>query len=814
VTAESSSSEDEVPAESSSDDDDDDEAAKKGPAKGRLPPKKDAVGWLMDSFRQDIDAEKAKWAKLQARQDAEIAEMQAELDRAKQRAEAEKEKRRKREAEDEAQRKRIEQQLIERREREMAEAIAEAARPSAASLIGHVMQMVASDFSTYGSQLGQAATATVSDAAAYGSRKLAQLQGVDIAAHLVELSGRGGAKLSELRRMSALRIALVSRGVTKLPAWLMQNIRPAPPQAKTGVPTKRQAASVALSTLAPTPGTPSQQQQQQHPAPPQTPRKRAPGRVFVGGGLVEQPMKSAKRQVPQHKPPEVPPPATPPTAKPVAPAPTSPPPVPTAAKPARPTKVPPPPPTTKKPEVPTKTLPPPPPTSPKPPPPPTKPKPPPPQSAAKTVTPPPSPAVPPRKEPPIDVSRLGVSAVLEDLDVVPVARPKVSRRALSMRLMPAREGPDALQRKTPRGMRRIQPGAVVVLDNGSSFIKAGVAGEDVPRTVVPTMCGYVGDACYVGRPALLREGLKVACPIDPRRDTDWDALADVWEYVLCHEMHIDPTEHPLLMTEVPTMCEAARSKMAELLFESFEVPALSIQSSAVLSLYAQGLVTGLAVDCGNRMQIVPVVDGFVIGAAVSKTRHGLAGITEYLARLLAGRGFRYFSNNKQLEGVRRLKEALCYVAEDYAAESARPEKEIEASFVMPDGVTVTVGNERFQAPEAMFAPEMLGLDMEGLHKLTWKSLTKCPVDCRKSLLSSIVVSGGSTLFPGFAKRLERELLASAQGAGFSLRKNDVRIIAPGNRKYLSWVGGAVLGGVSEFVESSCLSREQYFEEGV
>lgn len=341
-------------------------------------------------------------------------------------------------------------------------------------------------------------------------------------------------------------------------------------------------------------------------------------------------------------------------------------------------------------------------------------------------------------------------------------------------------------------------------------MKAGVAGEDMPRAIVPSLSGYVGEACYVGQPALMREGLKVKCPIDPRHDIDWDALADMWEYMLCGELRINPNDHPLLMSEVPQMNQVSREKMAEVMFESFDVPALHIGSPAVLSLYAQGLVTGITVDCGNRLQIVPVVDGFVIDSAINKSRHGFAGLTEYLARLLTGRGY-FYNTAKQMEVVRKVKEAKCYVALNYEAEMKRKASEVEASYELVDGTVVTLGQERFQCPEAMFQPEMLGLDMEGVHKMLWKSISKCPIDTRKPLLSNIVVTGGSTLFPGFEKRLEAEIFASATSHGQNLRRSDVKLFAPRNRKYLAWFGGAVLGSIDNFVDDNCLTREQYLE---
>jgi len=291
-----------------------------------------------------------------------------------------------------------------------------------------------------------------------------------------------------------------------------------------------------------------------------------------------------------------------------------------------------------------------------------------------------------------DISKLGISCVSEDINH-PVFRPQISRCASAM-VISTSPKMVAPVRKAVGGLRKLQPGHVIVVDNGSSYIKAGAAGEDVPRTSIPTVVGYLDDSCYVGRPALLHEGLDLNNPIHPSKDlddVDWDALGDIWEYAFCHELRIDPTLHPFLMTELPLMAEAARAKIAELMFESFEAPALHIANPAVLSLYAKGKVTGLSVDCGNRLQIVPVVDGFAVSSAVFKTRKGFAGLTEYLAKLLGDNKHATISSSKDMEACRRAKEAHCYVSQDFEAEYQRAEAnpgDFARKFELPDGTTV------------------------------------------------------------------------------------------------------------------------------
>ena len=80
-----------------------------------------------------------------------------------------------------------------------------------------------------------------------------------------------------------------------------------------------------------------------------------------------------------------------------------------------------------------------------------------------------------------------------------------------------------------------------------------------------------------------------------------------------------------------------------------------------------------------------------------------------------------------------------------------------SSYELPDGQVITIGNERFRCPEALFQPSFLGMESAGIHETTYNSIMKCDVDIRKDLYGNTVLSGGSTMFPGIADRMQREL---------------------------------------------------------
>jgi len=368
-----------------------------------------------------------------------------------------------------------------------------------------------------------------------------------------------------------------------------------------------------------------------------------------------------------------------------------------------------------------------------------------------------------------------------------------------------------------------------VCDNGTGFMKIGFAGENFPTKSFPTMVGrpvlrseermtdiqlkdiMVGDECEKAR-----SNLEITYPIDNGKINNWEDMNKLWDHAFYDQLKVDPTSTKILLTEAPMNPRENREKMTQALFEHYNFAYVHVDVQAVLVLYSQGLMTGVVVDSGDGVtHVVPVFDSYVLPDAVERLDVAGRHLTQRLVDLMVYSGYS-FNRSADLATVQMIKDKYCYVAIDPADEDRLCHETTSqvAKFSLPDGRQISLNDERYLCPEALFEPHKIGIEAPGIAELTFNSINKCPVDTRTQFYGNIVLSGGTTMFPGLTTRMHKEITKLYDvKVGKGITKMKIGIEDAPRRKHMVFQGGSVLAGIMKDNPAWWISKAEYDEHG-
>lgn len=375
----------------------------------------------------------------------------------------------------------------------------------------------------------------------------------------------------------------------------------------------------------------------------------------------------------------------------------------------------------------------------------------------------------------------------------------------------------------------------IVCDNGTGFVKVGYAGQNFPSSIYPSMVGRpilraeeslsetieLKEVMCGDEAAAVRHSLDIHYPVECGIVKNWEDMEHLWNYTFFEKLQINPRDNKILLTEPPMNPAKNRETLVEKMFETYEFAACNVSIQAMLTLYAQGLLTGVVVDTGDGVtHVVPVYDGFVPQNLIRRLDVAGRHVTNYFIKLLLLRGYA-FNRTADFETVRQIKEKVCYVAHDISVERKLAQETtcLMENYTLPDGRVIKIGRERFEAPEALFNPSLIDSEKSGMADMVFEMIQDADMDTRAEYYKHIVLSGGSSMYPGLPSRLEKDikdryLKEILKGNVDRLKKFKIKIEDPPRRKHMVFLGGSVLADIMKDRTEFWMTRADYLEGGI
>ena len=356
----------------------------------------------------------------------------------------------------------------------------------------------------------------------------------------------------------------------------------------------------------------------------------------------------------------------------------------------------------------------------------------------------------------------------------------------------------------------------IIIDTGTGYCKSGFSTEESPSSIIPCLVGrqkYVSGRVgfekkkfYIGKEAASISGvLNINNPIPYGVVNNWDDIEKMLGYIFSSELKIEPSEYNILLSETPMNPKENKEKLAQIMFENFNVQGLYIELESLLSLFSAGKDTGISVDLGDGIShFVPIYYGCSLTHAMKRIYLAGRDLTEYMDKLLQNKGYS-FTTMAEKEIIKDIKEKGCYISNDnYENELKNIDNFL---YELPDGNKIELKEERIKCPEVLFNPSIINNNDKNISQNCYEAVEKCDNIIKKDIYNCIDLTGGSSMFPGLEERFYKEIKDLVDND----MKNDIKIENLNGRKYGVWTGGAILT-MSGF-ELKWITKAEYEESG-
>lgn len=368
-------------------------------------------------------------------------------------------------------------------------------------------------------------------------------------------------------------------------------------------------------------------------------------------------------------------------------------------------------------------------------------------------------------------------------------------------------------------------GNPLVIDLGSSEIRAGYSGENEPQLIFPNYIGepkynkilktfnreneeikdiYVGEECskYMGI-------VKLRYPISRGSFSSESDIPIVFSHIFSR-LHLSPEEiqnHPILIAEPLLNIKTNRESISEILFEKFNTPGVFFASQPILSLFSESNTTGTVLESGDGVtQVCSVYEGYSLPSSFIRYDYGGRDITEYLQKLLKKQGIHLNSDTEYLF-VKGIKEKYCYSSTGLSDYSLNKKSEVSKSKVsLPDLKEIILDSERSTSTQVLFSPSLVGKNYLGVHQMLATSIGKVDVDYRAKLFFSIIITGGNALMKTFTENISNEL------KNLVPRSIRVKVHKTARPVLCCWTGGTLVTSLGVFKEK-WVTKKDWDEKG-